>query len=38
MVVDFDLDVGPKITCIYPPLDLSLSESENMFVNYLSYF
>ena len=28
--VDFDLEVGPKISCVYPPLDLSPSEEVNM--------
>ncbi|PSR72943.1 hypothetical protein PHLCEN_2v11180 [Hermanssonia centrifuga] len=28
--VDFDLDYGPKITSIYPPLDLSDPEAENI--------
>ncbi|OCH95427.1 DUF1630-domain-containing protein [Obba rivulosa] len=29
-IVDFDLDVGPKICSIYPPLDLTPSEAENI--------
>ncbi|KAH9928650.1 uncharacterized protein B0H18DRAFT_244155 [Fomitopsis serialis] len=29
-IVDFDLEVGPKISCIYPPLDLSPSEEVNI--------
>ncbi|EPT05662.1 hypothetical protein FOMPIDRAFT_1013359 [Fomitopsis schrenkii] len=29
-VVDFDLEVGPKISCVYPPLDLSPSEEVNI--------
>ncbi len=31
-IVDLDLDYGPKITSIYPPLDLSDPEAENMLV------
>lgn len=30
--VDFDLEVGPNITSVYPPLCLSKSEAQNMFV------
>ncbi|PCH42289.1 DUF1630-domain-containing protein [Wolfiporia cocos MD-104 SS10] len=29
-VVDFDLDIGPKIICVYPALDLSPAEEENI--------
>ena len=29
--VDFDLDYGPKIACVYPPLDLEPAEAENMY-------
>lgn len=29
-LVDFDLDYGPKITSVYPPLELTDSETENM--------
>ncbi|KZT73133.1 DUF1630-domain-containing protein [Daedalea quercina L-15889] len=29
-IVDFDLEVGPKISCIYPSLDLSPSEEVNI--------
>lgn len=28
--VDFDLDYGPKITSVYPPLELTASEEGNM--------
>lgn len=39
--VDFDIDYGPKITSVYPPLDLTPAEAENMFVkeelSHLSY-
>lgn len=28
--VDFDLDDGPMITGVYPPIDLLSSEEENM--------
>ena len=31
-VVDFDLEYGPKITKTYPPLTLTPSENENMWV------
>lgn len=30
--VDFDLEYGPKITKVYPPLALSTSEAENVCV------
>lgn len=30
--VDFDLDVGPVINGVYPHMDFSSSESENMSV------
>ncbi|KAI0711896.1 hypothetical protein C8T65DRAFT_708036 [Cerioporus squamosus] len=30
VTVNFDLEVGPKITSIYPPLSLSQSEAENI--------
>ncbi|KZT07668.1 DUF1630-domain-containing protein [Laetiporus sulphureus 93-53] len=29
-LVDFDLDVGPKICSMYPPLDLSHTEADNV--------
>ncbi|KAF7795987.1 hypothetical protein EIP86_007156 [Pleurotus ostreatoroseus] len=34
VVVDFDLDYGPKITGVYPPLDFTAAESENMYVSF----
>lgn len=34
-VVNFDLEVGPKITSIYPPLRLTHAEAQNMSVGYL---
>ncbi|CCM04996.1 uncharacterized protein FIBRA_07194 [Fibroporia radiculosa] len=30
VIVDFDLELGPKVSCTYPPLDLSPSEAENI--------
>ncbi|KAI0925944.1 hypothetical protein AcW1_008239 [Taiwanofungus camphoratus] len=30
ILIDFDLEIGPKIRCVYPPLDLSPSEAENV--------
>ncbi|TFY56863.1 hypothetical protein EVJ58_g7381 [Rhodofomes roseus] len=29
-IVDFDLEVGPKVSCVYPPLNLSPSEEVNI--------
>jgi len=33
--VDFDLDLGPVVRAVYPPMYLSPSEKENMFVTLL---
>ena len=33
MAVDFDLELGPVVQGIYPPMWLDSSESENMYVN-----
>lgn len=30
ILVEFDLDDGPMITAVYPPIDLLSSEEENM--------
>ena len=35
IVVNFDLDVGPVIHAIYPTLELTPAESENMYVGFL---
>ena len=31
--VDFDIDIGPKISGVYPPFDLTPSEASNMSVH-----
>jgi hypothetical protein len=31
-IVDFDIDYGPKITSVYPPLELTSPEESNMSV------
>lgn len=33
MAVDFDLELGPVVHGVYPPMWLDSSESENMYVN-----
>jgi hypothetical protein len=33
-IVDFDVDDGPVIVNVYPPLMLSDGEAENMYVRY----
>ncbi|KAI0690632.1 hypothetical protein BC835DRAFT_1521561 [Cytidiella melzeri] len=30
IVVDFDIDYGPKVTAVYPPLELSATEESNI--------
>jgi hypothetical protein len=36
--VNFDLELGPVVDSVHPPLYLSTSEAENMFVNYVLVF